>query len=144
MIVVTDVLVGVIGDAQGRWLANRRRPGTHMAGFWEFPGGKRMAGETRRAALQRELAEELGIEVRAAEPLLEIVHEYPEKTVRLDVWRVLEYCGAPEAKEGQELRWVTVSQLEELPFLPADRPILAALAGLRPADQQSASQKCTS
>lgn len=115
-----------------------------MEGFWEFPGGKRIAGETRRTALDRELAEELGIEVRTAVPLLELVHEYPDKTVHLDVWRVLDFRGVPHAREGQELRWLAVPELEQLPFLPADRPILAALGELAAADQQSASKKLTS
>jgi 8-oxo-dGTP diphosphatase len=122
------VLVGLIGDSQGRWLVNQRRPGTHLAGAWEFPGGKLQPGETRYAALCRELDEELGIEVVAAEPLLEIAHEYPDKRVRLDVWRVLDYRGVPTAREGQLLEWVAVNRLEALPLLAADVPIIAALS----------------
>ncbi len=121
------VLVGLIGDAQGRWLVNQRRPGTHLAGAWEFPGGKLQPGESRLAALRRELREELGIELVAAEPLLEIQHEYPDKRVRLDVWRVLEYRGAATAREGQLLDWVDVDALAGLPLLAADLPIITAL-----------------
>ena len=124
------VLVGLIGDAHGRWLVNRRRPGTHMAGFWEFPGGKSRLGETRLAALARELEEELGIATLDAEPLFELVHDYPEKRVRLDVWLVREYRGEAAACEGQELKWVTLDELDALAFLPADRPILDALRRL--------------
>jgi 8-oxo-dGTP diphosphatase len=123
------VLVGLIGDASGRWLVNRRRPGTHLAGSWEFPGGKLQPGETRLAALRRELDEELGIDVVAAEPLLELVHDYPEKRVRLDVWRVLDYRGTATPREAQELAWVAVEALESLPLLAADLPIIAALRG---------------
>jgi 8-oxo-dGTP diphosphatase len=125
------VLVGLIGDAQGRWLVNQRRPGTHLAGAWEFPGGKIQAGESRYAALCRELDEELGIEVKAAEPLLEIVHEYPDTCVRLDVWRVLDYRGVPAAREAQRLDWVAVDALAALPLLAADLPIIAALSRAR-------------
>jgi 8-oxo-dGTP diphosphatase len=121
------VLVGLIGDARGLWLVNRRPPGKDLAGFWEFPGGKLQAGETPLAALRRELDEELGIEVVAAEPWLELAHEYPEKTVLLDVWRVLDYRGEVRAREGQALDWVAAGRLAALPLLPADLPIVAAL-----------------
>ena len=123
------VLVGLIGDEAGRWLVNQRRPGTDLAGFWEFPGGKRQPGETPLAALRRELSEELGIEVVAAEPWLTLVHDYPDKRVRLDVWRVLAYRGAITAREAQLLDWVPADRLERLPLLPADLPIVAALRG---------------
>jgi 8-oxo-dGTP diphosphatase len=122
------VLVGLIGDAGGRWLVNQRRPGTHLAGAWEFPGGKLKPGESRLAALCRELEEELGIEVAAAEPLLEIVHEYPDKRVRLDVWRVLDYRGVVTPREAQKLDWVALDRLAALPLLAADLPIIEALA----------------
>jgi 8-oxo-dGTP diphosphatase len=125
------VLVGLIGDARGRWLVNQRRPGTDLAGFWEFPGGKRHADETPFAALRRELDEELGIDVLAAEPWLELVHDYPDKSVLLDVWRVLDYRGEVSAREGQALDWVGAAQLAALPLLPADLPIVAALIGGR-------------
>jgi len=121
------VLVGLIGDERGRWLVNRRRPGTDLAGFWEFPGGKRQAGETSFAALHRELDEELGIDVVAAEPWLELTHDYPDKRVLLDVWRVLDYRGDVSAREGQALDWVAAARLASLPLLPADLPIVAAL-----------------
>ena len=121
------VLVGLIGDAEGRWLVNRRRPGTDLAGFWEFPGGKLQVGETPLAALRRELYEELGIEVLAAEPWLELTHDYPDKKVLLDVWRVLDYRGEVDAREGQALDWVVPARLAALPLLPADLPIVAAL-----------------
>jgi mutator protein MutT len=121
------VLVGIIEDADGRVLVNQRRPGTHMAGFWEFPGGKRDEGETARGALCRELAEELGIDVLEAAPMLELVHQYPEKRVRLDVWRVERYAGEPRGLERQALRWVAAESLTEIGLLPADTPIVDAL-----------------
>ena len=121
------VLVGILEDADGRVLVNQRRPGTHMAGFWEFPGGKRASGEGRRQALDRELAEELGIEVRDALPLLELSHTYPEKRVRLDVWLVARYAGEPRGLEGQPLKWVPVDELLDVGLLPADAPIVHAL-----------------
>lgn len=122
------VLVGLITDGAGRVLVNRRRPGTHMEGFWEFPGGKAAAGETPTVALRRELDEELGIEVLEAEPFMELVHEYPDRRVTLDVWRVLRYAGEPHGRERQELRWVTVEELRTIGLLPADLPIVTRLA----------------
>jgi 8-oxo-dGTP diphosphatase len=121
------VLVGLIRDSAGRWLVNQRRPGTHRAGAWEFPGGKLQDGESRFDALRRELDEELGIDVVAAEPLLEIVHAYAEKTVRLDVWTVTDYRGEVTAREQQLIAWVAVDALAALPLLEADLPIIAAL-----------------
>ena len=123
------MLVGLIGDERGRWLVNQRRAGTPLAGFWEFPGGKLEVGETPLEALRRELGEELGIEVASAEPWLELVHDYPDKRVRLDVWRVLDYRGVVTAREAQRLDWVPADRLAGLPLLPADLPIVAALRG---------------
>jgi 8-oxo-dGTP diphosphatase len=124
------VLVGLIADGHGRWLVNQRRAGTHMAGYWEFPGGKLASGEEPLAALRRELDEELGIEVLEAEPLIELFHDYPEKRVRLDVWRVLRHRGVVVAREGQALRWAAVDELAGLPLLAADQPIIDKLRAL--------------
>jgi 8-oxo-dGTP diphosphatase len=124
------VLVGLIDDGAGRWLVNRRPEGTPLAGFWEFPGGKRQDGEEPRAALARELDEELGIDVVEAEPLLVLEHDYPDKRVLLDVWRVRSYRGAAAAREGQALRWVTADELEVLDLLEADWPIVERLRSL--------------
>ena len=130
---VLDVVVGLIDDGAGRWLVNCRPAGTPLAGFWEFPGGKRQTGELPLAALKRELDEELGIEVLEATQALELVHDYPDKRVRLDVWRVLKYRGAVTAREHQPLRWVTEQELRSLPLLDADWPIVERLAVLEPA-----------
>lgn len=122
-----NVVVGIIRDADGRVLVNQRLPGTHMAGFWEFPGGKRQINESREAALARELNEELGIEVLRAEPLLALTHDYPERTVHLDVWTILDYSGVPESREGQNIDWVDPGSLDERGLLPADQPIVAKI-----------------
>jgi 8-oxo-dGTP diphosphatase len=112
-------------------LVNCRPPGTPLAGSWEFPGGKRQAGEVARAALERELDEELGIAVLEAEPVLVLEHAYPDKRVRLDVWHVRRYRGTVAAREGQPLRWVTVAECRELPLLEADWPIVERLPQLQ-------------
>ena len=123
----TDVVVGIVRDSAGRVLVNQRRPDTHLAGLWEFPGGKRHAREGRQAALARELHEELGIEVVTAEPLLTLHHDYPDRRVYLDVWSVLEYSGEPRSCEDQAIAWVYPKALSSLELLPADAPIVGKL-----------------
>lgn len=125
-----DVVVGLIGDSSGRWLVNCRPPGTPLAGAWEFPGGKRQPGEAALAALERELNEELGIDVLEAEPVLLLEHDYPDKRVRLDVWLVRRYRGEVAAREGQPLKWVTVAECRGLALLEADWPIVERLGTL--------------
>ena len=130
------VLVGILTDTAGRVLIAERPAGRHMAGAWEFPGGKCKALESPAEALARELREELDIEVARAEPFMELLHDYPDRQVRLDVWRVHEYRGAVRAREGQALRWVAVEALREQPILAADAPIVEAiLAGSTEARQ---------
>jgi 8-oxo-dGTP diphosphatase len=121
------VVAGILRDAGGRVLIARRGPGQHGAGFWEFPGGKRAAGETAAAALGRELAEELGISVEAAEPFLALEHDYPDRRVALEFFLVTRFDGEPVAREGQPLRWVPLPELAAAGLLPADEPVVAAL-----------------
>ena len=123
-----SVAVGVIRDARGRVLLARRPAHLHQGGRWEFPGGKREPGEGRFEALRRELEEELGIRVRAARPWLRVEHRYPDRAVRLDVWRVLDFEGRPEGREGQAVEWVPVADLDGRDFPEANRSILRALS----------------
>ncbi|MDQ1304172.1 MAG: 8-oxo-dGTP diphosphatase, partial [Pseudomonadota bacterium] len=102
------VAAGVLRDASGRVLIAQRPDGKHAAGFWEFPGGKIQAGESPLQALCRELAEEIGIVVSAATPLMTFRHSYPERVVELQVFEVSHYSGEPRGLEGQPLRWVAV------------------------------------
>ncbi len=124
---VIHVAVGVIVDPTGAVLIARRPEHAHQGGLWEFPGGKVEAGETVEAALRRELREELGIELRAAEPLLAVRHAYPDKSVLLDVWRVTAYRGTPHGREGQPLVWMRPADMVDSAFPVADAPIIARL-----------------
>lgn len=124
---VVRVVAGALFDRAGQVLIAQRPAGKHMAGWWEFPGGKLQAGETEYEALRRELHEELGVEVRIAERLLELHHDYPERRVELCMWRVTGYCGEPRGLDGQALKWVQPSALASERLLEADRPIVAAL-----------------
>lgn len=121
------VAVGVIVNAAGQVLVSLRQAGQHLAGCWEFPGGKVEQNETVADALCRELHEELGITVSSATPLIKIPYTYPEKTVLLDVYRVKGFHGTPKGVEGQQLRWVAEEELITLALPPANRPIITAL-----------------
>ena len=110
-----------------RVLIAQRPPGKHMAGRWEFPGGKVAAGETDLEALQRELREELGIEMVEARHCLTLTHAYPDRTVDLSMWIVDLYGGEPAALDGQQIKWVAVAQLASEDILEADRPFVEAL-----------------
>jgi len=122
-----QVAVGVLGDTAGRVLISRRAEGAHQGGLWEFPGGKLEAGETLCQALDRELREELGVRVLASEPLIQVLHHYPGRSILLDVHRVVRWSGEPQALEGQPLRWVAPAAMTGLEFPAADRPIISAL-----------------
>lgn len=121
------VVAGILRDPNGRVLVAQRPAGKHLAGFWEFPGGKSDPGESPLDALRRELAEEIGIRVEGAEPLISVPWTYPEKRIVLDAWIVERYGGEARAREGQALRWVDPGALSQLPMPPADVPIVTAL-----------------
>jgi 8-oxo-dGTP diphosphatase len=121
------VLAGALFDAQGRVLIAQRPPGKHMAGGWEFPGGKLAANETPFDGLVRELREELAIEVLAGEPVIAYTHTYSDRSVLLDLWRVTRYEGVPISAEGQPLKWVALDHLESAGLLEADRPMIEPL-----------------
>jgi len=124
---VIDVAAGILMDEHGRVLLMQRLPGKHLAGLWEFPGGKVEEGETVEQALVRELDEELGIEVRACAPVISLPWHYPGKAVRLHALRVTEWTGEPRAREGHPLQWVRADAMDAAQMPPADAPILTAL-----------------
>ena len=121
------VVAGVLRDAQGRVLLAQRPPGKHLAGLWEFPGGKCERDEDACDALRRELHEELGVAVGAVEKLIAVPWRYAEKWICLDVYNVLDYRGTPQGRERQALRWVAVQALDDVPMPAADRPVVSAL-----------------
>jgi mutator protein MutT len=122
------VVAAAVIDAQGRILIAQRPVGSHLAGGWEFPGGKLEPGEERLAGLARELREELGITPRGTpRPLIRVRYAYPSREVLLDMWVVKRYSGEPQGLDGQALRWCTQDELDAVELLPADKPIVAAL-----------------
>jgi 8-oxo-dGTP diphosphatase len=108
-------------------LIAERPAGKHMAGWWEFPGGKVGAGESDAAALERELREELGIEARAESEIMTLSHEYPDRVVDLVLWQARLLAGEPCGLDGQALQWVDCQSLGNQRLLPADEPFIAAL-----------------
>jgi 8-oxo-dGTP diphosphatase len=121
------VVAAALVDATGRVLIAERPAGRHMAGRWEFPGGKVAPGESEEAALARELEEELGVEVIDARPMMRLTHRYPDREVELSMWVVERYQGEPRALDGQRLKWVRRTDLCGEDLLEADRPFVAAL-----------------
>lgn len=111
-------------------LVSRRADHQHQGGLWEFPGGKVEADESVRNALARELKEELNVTVERAEPMLEVLHDYGDKAVRLDIWHVSAHTGEIKANEGQPWQWVDAGQLQSLEFPAANKPIVAATVAL--------------
>jgi 8-oxo-dGTP diphosphatase len=122
-----QVVAGILRDDDGRILISRRQAGKHGAGRWEFPGGKIAPGEEPLAALRRELAEEIGIEVIRASRYMALEHDYPERSVALDFHLVAEWRGAVQALERQELAWAGAAELFDYDILEADAPVLEAL-----------------
>lgn len=125
---LTEVAAAVIERPDGEFLLAQRPRSKVYPGFWEFPGGKIEEGEDPRAALVRELKEELGIDVRQATPWITRVYAYTHATVRLHFFRVTAWSGDPQPLEDQAIRWQRVEAPDLSPMLPANAPVLAALA----------------
>jgi 8-oxo-dGTP diphosphatase len=125
--VLVRVVAAALYDSHGRVLIAERPAGKHMAGRWEFPGGKIEPGESEQQALARELREELGVEVAAAHPELTLRHDYAERRVQVSMWIVDHYAGEPRGLDGQKLKWVAPARLTEEDVLEADRPFIEAL-----------------
>lgn len=123
---VIHVAVAVIGNSSGEILIARRPEGKHQGGLWEFPGGKIEPGEMIEQALQRELNEELGIQVETCRPLIKVRHDYPDKSVLLDVWQVKSFSGEAHGREGQLIKWINSNALADFTFPEANLPIIKA------------------
>ena len=125
-----NVVAGILIDSNDAVLIASRVRSKMMRDHWEFPGGKVTEGESMESALNRELAEELGIEVGSAIHFERIEHDYPELAVSIDFFRVEDWNGEPSGLEGQQIRWVERSSLHEYRLLPADTPVIESLQSL--------------
>jgi|GEM_PF-298694 len=120
---MTDVAAALIWE-DGRFLICQRPPHKARGLLWEFVGGKVEPGETKQEALVRECREELGVTVSVGEAYLEVVHSYPDLTVRLTLFRAAIAEGVPQRIEHADLRWITAEEIDDYAFCPADETIL--------------------
>lgn len=123
---MTHVVSALIWDGD-HFLACQRPANKARALLWEFVGGKVESGETPQEALTRECMEELGVTVEVGELFMELVHEYPDLTVRLSLYNAKIVEGIPQKLEHHDIRWITVDQIDTLEFCPADVDILRAI-----------------
>lgn len=119
--------VGVLWNAQQQILIDRRRPEGMMGGLWEFPGGKLEPGETVEECIKREIWEELAIEIEVGKHLITIEHEYTHMRVTLTVHHCRHLKGVPQPLECDEIRWVTLAEIDQFNFPTANAQIIAAL-----------------
>ena len=127
----TVVVVAAVVEEDDAFLVTRRPAGVHLAGMWEFPGGKIDAAESHADALRREMREELEAEVDVRDLVFTTTHAYPERTVALYFYRCV-LRQRPRPLLGQEMRWVRRSELSSLGFPPADGELIRLLAGQLP------------
>ena len=125
---IVDVAAAVITRPDGSFLLGQRAPGTFYPGYWEFPGGKVEPGESPRQALIRELHEELGLRVQTAWPWITREHQYEHAHVRLHFFRVPHWSGEITDHIHSALSWQRIDAMKVSPMLPANGPVLAALA----------------
>jgi 8-oxo-dGTP diphosphatase len=125
---VIEVAAAVIQRPDGAFLLAQRPPGKVYAGYWEFPGGKVEPDEPPQRALERELHEELGIDIEAAYPWITRVYTYPHGTVRLQFFKVFSWKNEPHPRENQAIAWQQLGASMAAPMLPANAPVLASLA----------------
>ena len=126
---MTDVVAALIWEGD-RFLACQRPANKARALLWEFVGGKLEQGETLQEALIRECREELDITVEPGEVFMEVIHEYPDLTVRLTLFNAVIAEGTPKALEHTDIRWITTGEIDSLDFCPADEEILKKLREL--------------
>jgi A/G-specific adenine glycosylase len=122
-----NIGVAVIWNEQGQILIDRRRPEGLLGGLWEFPGGKVELGETVEECIKREIREELGIEIEVGLHLITIDHAYTHFRVTLSVHHCRYLSGVPQPIECDEIRWVTLDEIDQFPFPKANTQIIAAL-----------------
>ena len=123
---MTDVVAALIWDGN-RFLACQRPPHKTRGLLWEFVGGKVEPRETKQQALIRECREELNVQIRVGELFMELIHEYPDLTVRLSLYHASIESGSIQKLEHHDIRWITVREIDDLEFCPADRDILNKL-----------------
>jgi 8-oxo-dGTP diphosphatase len=125
-VATTLVVTAAVIEREGAFLVARRQKGVHLAGYWEFPGGKCDPDESLAACMVRELREELAVDADAGDEIFTTTHAYPDRSVELHFLRC-ELRGTPVPQQGQELRWVARADLAALDFPPADAELIRML-----------------
>lgn len=123
---ITEVVAALIWDGE-RFLACQRPAHKARGLLWEFVGGKVEPGETRQQALVRECREELDVEVGVSDIFMEVTHRYPDLTVHLTLFHAHILVGVPKKLEHNDIRWITIGEIDDYPFCPADEEILERL-----------------
>jgi 8-oxo-dGTP diphosphatase len=123
---VTLVVTAAVIERNGTYLVTRRQRGVHLAGYWEFPGGKCEPHESLADCLRRELREELGADAVVGAEILAVTHAYPDRSVELH-FLGCQLLAEPVPLLGQEMRWVARAELRSLQFPPADDELIAVL-----------------
>jgi mutator protein MutT len=121
------VVTAAVIERAGRFLITRRQAGVHLAGHWEFPGGKCDPGEPLDVCMARELREELAVEATVGEEILSVTHDYPDRSVELHFLRC-DLKGDPAPQQGQDMQWVPRTGLKDLQFPPADVALIQKLS----------------
>lgn len=124
---VVHVVVAVIENSEGKFLIAKRPQTAHQGGLWEFPGGKVGSNESPFAALERELFEEVDLQLLSASPLIQVPYDYGDRTVLLDVWKTDDFSGSATGKEGQEICWVDAKDFSAYEFPAANTAIISAI-----------------
>ena len=126
-----SVVAGIIRKANDTVLISNRQNAATLKDYWEFPGGKIVSGESSESALQRELHEELGIDVLGAQYICHIQHDYPCLKVDIEFYLVTNWRGNPISVEGQQIKWVKSETLDKQNLLPADAPVIKILSHMK-------------
>ena len=121
------VVVGVIINNKQEVLIALRQKHQHYGGYWEFPGGKVEPGEDELSALARECLEEVDLSIQQPKPLTKFNYQYPERYVHLSVWHIEHFSGKAKGCEGQVIKWVSLADLVNYRFPPANQQIINAL-----------------
>ncbi len=124
---MVDVAAAVIENREGRILIARRKAEISLGGYWEFPGGKMEAGETAAECAARELREEMDVRIETGEVVAETTHDYGDKVVRLVAVRAILLDGHVRLHDHDEIRWVTIPEMGDYLFAPADEAIVERL-----------------
>lgn len=127
---MTEVVAALIWE-EDKFMACQRPAHKARGLLWEFVGGKVEPGETKEQALIRECREELAVTISVGDVFMDVIHEYPDLTVHLTLFNAFVADGKPQKLEHNDIRWITVDEIDDYPFCPADEEILERIRNIR-------------